>query len=115
MIEVFVRSSSVNAEIDVGTLREMSLHPYCAPGSWEGLYKAYGLKFKGRLLAPEDHTVLEKLEILANKFHDKIKIYDVSRALDKMKAIKQGIRKTPTVIIQGKKYEGLEKISQLIK
>jgi len=115
MIEVFVRSYSVDAGIDVGTLREMSQHTICAPDVWEGLYKAYGPKFKGRLLPPEDQEVLRKLETLTTKFHEEIKIYDVSRAFDKMKAVKQGIRKTPTVIVQGKKYEGLEKISQLIE
>ena len=115
MIEVFVRSSSVDANIDVGTLREMSQHTICAPGVWEGLYKAYGPKFKGRILLSEDQKVLGKLEILTNKFHEEVKIYDISRAFDKMKAVKQGIRKTPTVIVQGKKYEGLEKIAQLIE
>jgi hypothetical protein len=112
MIEVFVRSSSVY--VDIETVREMSQHSYCAPGAWQGLLKNYGSKFKGRILSPEDQEVLEKLEMLANKFHDEVKIFDVSRALDKIRAVKQGIRKTPTVIIQGKKYEGLEKISQLI-
>lgn len=115
MIEVFVRSSSVYAGIEVETLREMSQHAYCAPGAWQGLLKNYGSKFKGRILPPDDHEVLGKLEMLANKFHDEVKIYDVSRTFDKMKAVKQGIRKTPTAIIQGKKYEGLEKISQLIE
>ena len=115
MIEVFVRSSSVDASVNIETLREMSQHSYCAPGVWQGLLKDYGSKFKGRILPPEDHEVLEKLEMLANKFHDKVKIYDVSHALDKMKAMKQGIRKTPTVVIQGKIYEGLEKISQLMR
>jgi len=115
MIEVFVRSSSVYPGMEVETLREMSSHAYCAPGLWEGLLKDYGSKFKGRILPPEDHEVLEKLEMLTRKFQDEIKIYDVSRALDKIKAMRQGVSKTPTVIIQGKKYEGLEKISQLIE
>lgn len=115
MIEVFVRSYSMDAGIDVGTLREMSQHTICAPNVWEGLYKAYGPKFKGRLLLSEDQEVLRKLETFANKFHDKVKVYDISRAVDKIKAVKHGIRRTPTVIIQGKRYEGLEKISQLIE
>ena len=114
MIEVFVRSSSVHTGAEIETLREMSQHTYCAQGTWEALLKDYGSKFKGRILPPEDHEVLEKLEKLANKFRDEIKVYDVSHTLDKIKAIKQGIRRTPTVIIQGKKYEGLEKISELI-
>lgn len=115
MIEVFVRSSSVYAGVEVETLREMSQHVYCTPDAWQGLLKDYGSKFKGRLLLPDDHEVLEKLELLANKFHDEIKIYDVSNALDKMKAMKQGIHKTPTIIVDGEKYEGLEKISEMIK
>jgi len=113
MIEIFVHSSSVDARIDIGTIREMSLHPICAPGTWEELVKEYG-KFKGRILPPDDHEALENLKVLANKFHEEIKIYDVSRILDRIRALKRGIRRTPTLIVQGKKYEGLEKISELI-
>lgn len=114
MIEVYVRSSSVTPNVDIETIREMSMHTHCAPGAWEGLLKEYG-KFKGRILSSDDQEVLEKLEMLTNRFNDEVKVYDVSRALDKIRAVKQGIRRTPTVIIQGKKYEGLEKISQLIE
>jgi hypothetical protein len=115
MIEVFVRSSSVNAGMEVETLREMSQHAYCAPDAWQGLLKDYGTKFKGRILSSDDQEVLGKLEIIASKFHEEVKIYDISRTFDRMKAVKQGIQKTPTIIVQGKKYEGLEKISALLK
>jgi len=114
MIEVFVRSSSISSNVDISTIREMSQHPICAPGAWEGLVKEYG-RFKGRILPSEDQEVLGKLELLANKFHEGVKVYDVSRVTDKMKAMKQGIRKTPTIIVQGQRYEGLEKILQLIE
>lgn len=110
-----MRSSSVNTDIDIRTIREMSLHSHCAPGAWERLLKSYGSKFKGRVLSLEDCAVLERLEKSTDKFHGEVKIYDVSRAFDKIKAIKQGIRKTQAIIIQGKKYESLEKILQLIE
>lgn len=114
LIEVFVCSSSVNANIEVETLREMSQHEYCASGTWQDLVKDYASKFKGRILTPEDQEVLEKIEKLTSKFHDKVRIYDVSRISDKMKAIKEGIRRTPTVIVQGKKYESLKEVERLL-
>ena len=107
-----MRSSSVY--VDVETYREMSSHSYCAPGSWSGLLKGLESRFKGRVLPPEDSAVLEQLEKLVEKFDDEVKVYDVSSVLDKIRAIKRGIRKTPTVIVQGKKYEGLEEIQQQI-
>ena len=112
VIEVFVRSFSVY--VDVETYREMSMHAYCAPGAWSGLLKGLESKFKGRVLPPEDSSVLEQLERLIEKFDDEVKVYDVSGVLDKIRAIRRGIRKTPTVIVQGKKYEGLEEIQQQI-
>jgi hypothetical protein len=105
----------VSPNVDIGTIREMSLHPVCAPGVWEAMIDNYG-KFKGRILPQDDQEVLIKLETLADKFHDKeIKVYDVSRMSDKMKAIRQGINKTPTIVILGQKYEGLEKILHLLE
>jgi len=110
VIEVFVKSLSTY--VDVETYREMSSHSYCAPGTWSGILKGLESKFKGRLLPPEDSTVLEQLEMLAQKFDDAVKVYDVSNMRDKIRGIRRGIRKTPTVILLGKKYEGLEQIEQ---
>lgn len=76
------------------------------------MLKGLESKFKGRVLPPEDSAVLEQLETLVEKFDDEVKVYDVSSILDKIKAVMRGIRKTPTVIIQGKRYEGLEEIQQ---
>jgi len=105
-----VRSLSVY--VDLERYREMSSHSYCAPGTWSGLLKGLESKFKGRVLPPEDLEVLEQLQTLVEKFNDEVKIYDVSRALDKIRAIRRGIRKTPTVIIHGKKHEGAKEIKQ---
>ncbi|MDH5459988.1 MAG: DsbA family protein [Candidatus Bathyarchaeota archaeon] len=71
-------------------------------------------KFKGRILSQEDLTVLEQVSQIAKKTNEKLKVYDVSRMTDKFRAMKRGIRKTPTVIINGEKYENLEEVLQSI-
>jgi hypothetical protein len=98
--------------VDVETLREMSTHPYCAPGVWTGLLKGLESKFKGRVLPSEDGEVLERFKTLGEKCDDEVMVYDVSKITDRIKALSKGIRKTPTVIIQGKKYEGVKEIRQ---
>lgn len=110
MIEVFVRSFSMY--VDVELYREMSQHPYCAPGVHEALMKQALSRFKGRILPQEDLTVLEQALRTTNKTNEQIRVYDVSRMTDKLSAMKRGIRKTPTAIINGEKYEGLEQISR---
>lgn len=107
-----MRSSSVY--MDVETLREMSFHSYCAPGTGSALLQDAASKFKGRLLSPEDHTVLQRIGELAYELHEDVKVFDISRALDRMRALKHGIQKTPAVVVQGKKHEGLDKILALL-
>jgi hypothetical protein len=98
--------------MDVETYREMSTHSYCAPGVWTGLLKGLESKFNGRVLSSEDVEVLERLKTLGEKCEDQVKVYDVSRVTDRIKALSRGVRKTPTIIIQGKKYQGEKEIHQ---
>jgi len=107
-----VRSSSVY--MDVETLREMSFHTYCAPGTGSALLQDAASKFKGRLLPPDDYTVLQRIGELAYELHEDVKVFDISRALDRVRALKHGIIKTPAVVVQGKKHEGLDSILQLL-
>jgi len=112
MIEVFVRSSSVY--MDVGTAREMSQHTFCAPGSGSALVNSMASKFKGRVLPQDDYVVLQRIGELAYELHEDVKVYDVSRAQNRVRALKHGIIKTPAVVVQGKKYEGFDKILELL-
>lgn len=112
LIEVFVRSSSVY--MDVETARDMAPHSYCAPGTTEGLVSEVLSKFKGRLLPEDDSKALERVLQILRETQESVKVYDVSRTTDKLRAVKRGIRNTPTVIINGEKYEGLEAISQAL-
>jgi len=112
MIEVFVRSSSTY--MDVQTIREMTYNTYCAPETASTLLKNVASQFKGRILPQDDYTVLARMEELAYELHDTIKVYDISRTLNRMRALKHGITTTPAVVVQGKKYEGLDKILELL-
>jgi len=108
LIEVFVHSFSPYMDVDL--YREMSMHPFCAPGLADQLVNQAVSKFRGRILPREDLTVLEQVLLLKNKTNGQIKIYDVSRMTDKIKAMTLGIRKTPAVIVNGEKLVGLEEI-----
>jgi hypothetical protein len=104
LIEVFLRSLSTY--MDVETARDMAPHSYCAPGTTEGLVSEVLSKFRGRLLSEEDSKALECVLQVLKENHESLRVYDVSRTADKLRAVKRGIRKTPTVIINGEKYEG---------
>ena len=112
LLEVFVRSFS--PYMDVTLAREMSLHAFCDPDTATRASDLFSPKFKGRILPQEDLTALEKALQIAHETNEQLKIYDVSRMADKIRAIKRRIRKTPVAVINGEKYEGLEEILQAI-
>ncbi|MEM3873642.1 MAG: hypothetical protein QXU45_00685 [Candidatus Bathyarchaeia archaeon] len=113
LIEVFVRSASQS--VDVGFYREMSMHTYCGPQVVDWAYHDLSSKFKGRILPQEDYMVLEQVLLRFKGKDDELLIYDVSRVTDKLKALRKGVKRTPTVIINGKKYERLEEILGVLK
>jgi hypothetical protein len=105
---------SFQTYMDVETARDMAPHSYCAPGTTEGLVSEVLSKFEGRLLSEEDSRALERvLQILKDK-QESVKVYDVSRTTDRLRAVRHGIRKTPTLIINGEKYAGLRAIWQAL-
>ncbi|MEM3730362.1 MAG: hypothetical protein QW667_02505 [Candidatus Bathyarchaeia archaeon] len=71
-------------------------------------------KFKGRILPTEDLTVLERALRLAADSGEKVLVFDVSRMADKLKALKRGVKRTPTLIIDGKKYGKMEEILEVL-
>jgi hypothetical protein len=113
LIEVFVRS--VSPFVDVDFYREMSQHTYCAPHMVDWAHRDLASKFKGRILPDEDRMVLEQFLLMVKDKDDELLVYDVSRLTDRLKALKKGVKKTPTVIVNGKKYEKLEDILEALK
>jgi hypothetical protein len=105
---------SFSPYMDVETARDMAPHSYCAPGTTEGLVSGVLSKFKGRLLSEEDSIALERVLQASKENEEVVRVHDVSRMADKLRALKHGIRKTPAVVINGEKYEGLEAISKAL-
>lgn len=100
--------------MDVGYYREMSQHTYCAPdlAGWAAEIPA---KFKGRILPEKDRIVLEYALRLAAEISEEVLVFDVSRVSDRLKAIKRGVKRTPSIIINGKKYDGVEEILSVLQ
>ena len=94
--------------------RETSAHSHCFPGTWEGLVKNLGSTFKGRVLPSEDFHALELLEALAKKSGE-VRVRDTSRITDMIMALGRGIRKTPTMIFEGRKYKGIKEIRSCVE
>jgi len=110
LIEVFVRSC--DKDIDVGHYREMSLHWQCGLAQWA--YGELAAQFKGKILTEDDLNALQQVvELAKNGFH-RFRVYDISRLGDRVRALKRGVLKTPTVIADGQRYVGLEEISRAI-
>jgi hypothetical protein len=101
-------------DIDIETIREMSGHAFCAPDLAPTLTKNLQSKFKGRILPSDDSNALNLIQQLDKLFHEEIKVYDVSHTFDRIKATKNRVFKTPTLIMKGKKYEGIKEILNLI-
>lgn len=107
-IEVFVHSFS--PYVDYETTREMSQHGFCDPDMANKAGEMFSQfnKFRGRMFSEEDWTVLQRLVEATKLTDDEIKVYDVSHTTDRFKALSKGITKTPVIIINGEKHEGLE-------
>jgi len=100
--------------MDVETIKEMSQHPYCASGSMEGLISTTLSRLKGRVLPQADSAVLQCILEFVGERNYAIKIYDLSRMRDGLRALRHGIRSTPVVVIDGKKYQDLEVILKVL-
>jgi len=61
-------------------------------------------------LAQDDRAVLENALRIASETNKEVFVFDVSRMTDKLKAMKRGVKKTPSTIINGKRCEGAEEI-----
>ena len=108
VIQVFVHSYS--PAVDYELYREASQHTYCAPDLARWANDSAFSRFKGRFLPTEHFTALAKALEIAEKTNQKLETLDVSHATDRIKALKRRIRKTPAIVMNGKKYEGIKEI-----
>lgn len=108
LIEVFVRSYS--PDVDIEFYREATQHTICAPDLARWATDAAFSRFKGRILPGEHLTALAKALEIAKETNEKLEAHDVSRAADKIRALRCRIWKTPAILVKGKKYEGIREI-----
>jgi hypothetical protein len=86
----------------------MSQHGFCHPDIATKAGDVFSKlnEFKGRMFSEKDWTVLQKILEAATRADCEIKVYDVSRVIDGLRALFRGVRRTPAVIINGEKREG---------
>ncbi len=101
MIEIYVRSFSLADNIDA--LIYGARHTICAPELLQGEMA----EFKGRALEPESAALLNDLAIHIKQKNDEIRIVDSGRLRGRLAALRNGVRKTPAVIHNGKVHVGL--------
>ena len=58
---------------------------------------------------------MNKIFELAKEENSEVRVYDTSRVTERLKAWKRGILRTPAVVIEDVKYQGLDEIVQATK
>ena len=95
-VEVYLRSFSVR---DVDSLMYARQHTICAPD----LLRNATAALQGRVLDSESAALLPFLEGLEVQF----KVHDLGRLSGRVKALAAGVRRAPTVVVDGQKFVGL--------
>jgi hypothetical protein len=113
VMKLFIRSSSVS--FDLETTKEMSWHTFCDPETATRASEIYGSKLKGRVLSEEHSVALQKVIEYARAQGEKLEVLDVPSANDRIRALRQGVFRTPTLIAHGKPFKGLMEISRLVE
>ena len=98
--------------IDLEYYREMSYHWECGLSQWA--YRKLDEQFKGRLLSEKDVEAMQQILEMAKTQNRQVKVYDTSRLRGRLKALKLGVSKTPTVVMNGQRYEGLDEITHAV-
>jgi len=106
VIEVFVCSHS--RVFDIDHYREMSQHVQCGLARW--VYDSLSSQFKGRILSDKDVQTLNKVFEVARRLGCDVEVHDISRIKERLKALKRGILSTPSIVMNGSKYVGLDQV-----
>jgi len=72
------------------------------------------LRLRGDCFLEEDSTTLERVLNIMTKTQESVKIRDLSDVVDRLRALRHGIRRTPVVVVNGEKYETPDEILQAL-
>lgn len=100
-IEIYIKSFSIADNIDA--LIYGARHTICAPE----LLQQEMAEFKGRALEPECAALLSDLADLRKQVNNEIRIVDIGRLRGRLTALRNGVRRTPAVVYDGKVHVGL--------
>lgn len=108
-IQIYVRSFSMADNLDA--LIYGARHTVCAPELLQG----EAANFKGRALEPESAALLNDLAVHINQKKIETRIIDTGRLRGRLAALRNGVRKTPAVILNGKVHVGLANSRTIVK
>jgi hypothetical protein len=92
----------------------MAVHTYCSPDVVSWAESDLASLLQGRIFPQNDLTILRKASQVTKRVKEELRVYDLSRAADRLKALKRRVRETPSVVIDGEKFDGFEKSAEAI-
>jgi len=111
-IKIYLRSYAISAKI--GDMLYSRCHNACDPN----LLRVVDGQFDGRYFETESAFIASKIKVLNEGLKTHIVIIDVGRLNGKLRALWEGIRHTPAVVLCGRKFEGskpsIQAINQLL-
>ncbi len=85
----------------------MSLHTFCDSETATRASEIYGSKLKGHVFPEEDRIALQKVMEYAQAHGASLQVFDVSSLTDRIRALRHGVFRTPTLIAHDKPFKGL--------
>lgn len=86
-------------------------HTICAPE----LLQQEMAEFKGRALEPECAALLSDIAVLRKQMNNEIRIVDIGRLRGRLTAFRNGVRRTPAVVYNGKVHVGLANSKAVVR
>jgi len=109
VIEVYVKSKAVPVQSDYSSFS--SDHSACRGVIYkEETYTKFGAV---KQIVPTDKEVLNRLEEVAKEKGLILRVYDVTTLRGRFKALRKGIKQTPTIITETHRIVGVPKEEEL--
>jgi len=109
VVEVYLKSYPCAGDTELYIYSQH--HTYCAP---ELGRMAAGMLSNGRVFSMECVTLLPVLTRIMKAQPQAIRLYDVGRMEGKLRALRQRVFRDPAMVVDGKKYVGVEQCKQAL-
>jgi hypothetical protein len=109
-VEIYIRSFAIPPDIE--SYRHHRMHSHCAPGLAQTTLDLAVLT--GRLLEPDSAALLAVLGRVHHEVNALLQVYDIGRLRGRLRALTAGVRRVPTVVVDGEKHVGLSAAKQAL-